>query len=35
MPPATSGSRMCSCYDEAGNEVFTIPLDHLDFFQPE
>jgi hypothetical protein len=35
MPPATSGSRICSCYDDSGNEVLTIPLDHLDFMVPE
>jgi hypothetical protein len=35
MPPATSGSRICSCYDDSGNEVLTIPLDHLDFMGPE
>ena len=29
-PPEISGERTCSCYDEAGNEVLKIPLDHLD-----
>lgn len=28
-PPLNSGSQMCSCYDDSGNEVLTIPLDHL------
>ena len=35
MPPATSGSRLCSCYDDSGAEALTIPLDHLDFMGPE
>jgi hypothetical protein len=35
MPPGTSGNRMCSCYDDSGNEALTIPLDHLDFFRPK
>lgn len=30
MPPPNSGSRICSCYDDAGNETFRIPLDHLE-----
>jgi hypothetical protein len=30
MPPAISGDRTCSCYDQSGNEVLRIPLDHLD-----
>ena len=30
MPPQISGDRTCSCYDESGNEVLRIPLDHLD-----
>lgn len=30
MPPAISGDRTCSCYDESGDEVLQIPLDHLD-----
>ena len=29
MPPANSGDRICSCYDDSGKEVFRIPLDHL------
>ena len=35
MPPGNSGNRMCSCYDDSGNEVWTIPLDHLDLFRPK
>jgi len=30
MPPAISGDRTCSCYDDSGNEVLRFPLDHLD-----
>jgi hypothetical protein len=30
MPPRNSGEKICSCFDEAGNEVLRIPLDHLD-----
>lgn len=30
MPPETSGNRICSCYDHAGNEALRIPLDHID-----
>jgi hypothetical protein len=30
MPAAISGDRTCSCYDNAGNEVLQIPVDHLD-----
>ena len=29
MPPEISGERVCSCYDDAGNEALRIPLDHL------
>ena len=29
MPPEISGDRTCSCYDDSGNEVLRIPLDHL------
>lgn len=29
LPPGTSETRICSCYDEAGNEAFRIPLDHI------
>jgi hypothetical protein len=35
MPPADSGNRLCSCYDDSGNEALAVPLDHLEFFQPE
>ena len=35
MSPETSGTRLCSCYDDAGNEGLSIPLDHLDFFRRE
>jgi hypothetical protein len=30
VPPQNAGERMCSCFDEAGNETIRIPLDHLD-----
>ena len=30
MPPETSGNRICSCYDNSGNEALRIPLDHID-----
>lgn len=29
MPPKISGERICSCYDNSGNETLRIPLDHL------
>lgn len=29
-PPQISGDRTCSCYDNTGNEVLRMPLDHLD-----
>ena len=29
-PLQNAGGRMCSCFDEAGNETLRIPLDHLD-----
>jgi hypothetical protein len=35
MPPADSDSRICRCYDDSGNEVLTVPLDHLEFLTPE
>ncbi|HSL28645.1 MAG TPA: hypothetical protein VK900_05545 [Anaerolineales bacterium] len=35
LSPGNSGNRLCSCYDEAGKEGLTIPLDHLDFFRNE
>jgi hypothetical protein len=28
-PPEDSGERICSCFDESGNETLRIPLDHL------
>ena len=30
MPPESSGARLCSCYDDNGNEALRIPIDHLD-----
>ena len=30
MPPETFGDRICSCYDETGNEALAVPLDHID-----
>ena len=35
LSPETSGNGLCSCYDDSGNEVLTIPLDHLDFISPK
>ena len=29
MPPRNSGERICSCYDDSGNEALRIPLDHF------
>lgn len=29
MEPGTSDDRICSCYDDLGNEALRIPLDHL------
>jgi len=29
MPPETSGDRICSCFDDSGNQALRIPLDHL------
>ena len=29
LPPGTSETRICSCFDETGNEAFRIPLDHI------
>lgn len=29
IPPGTSADRICSCYDQAGNEALRIPLDHI------
>ena len=30
MPPENSGDRSCSCFDNSGNEVLTVPLDSID-----
>jgi hypothetical protein len=30
MPPQNSGNRSCSCFDDSGNEVLTVPLDSID-----
>lgn len=30
MPPQNSGDRSCSCFDNSGNEVLTMPLDKID-----
>lgn len=29
MPPRDSGDRTCSCFDDSGKEVITIPLDDI------
>ena len=29
MPSETSGSPICTCYDDSGNEALRIPLDHI------
>jgi hypothetical protein len=29
IPPEISGERTCSCYDQSGQEVLTLPLDHI------
>jgi len=29
LEPGTSDDRICSCYDDSGNEALRIPLDHL------
>lgn len=29
MPPADSGERTCSCYDESGNEAVKVPLQSI------
>jgi hypothetical protein len=29
MPPENSGNRICSCFDDAGNEALRLPLDHI------
>ena len=30
MPPQSTGDRICSCFDDAGNERLTVPLDAID-----
>jgi hypothetical protein len=30
MPPANSGDRTCSCYDNSGNETLKVPLESID-----
>lgn len=30
MPPANSGDRTCSCYDNSGNEALNVPLERID-----
>ena len=30
MPPQNTGDRICSCYDNAGNEALVVPLDSID-----
>jgi hypothetical protein len=30
MPPRNTEDRICSCYDDAGNEVLVVPLDSID-----
>jgi hypothetical protein len=30
MPPHDTGDRICSCFDDAGNEVLVVPLDTID-----
>ena len=30
MPPQNTGDRICSCFDDAGNEALTVPLDAID-----
>jgi hypothetical protein len=29
MPPSESGARICSCFDDSGNEALRIPLDYI------
>jgi len=29
MPSENSGNRICSCFDDAGNEALLLPLDHI------
>lgn len=33
MPPRDSGERTCSCLDESGNEIITVPIDSIDPFE--
>lgn len=35
MPPQDTGDRICSCYDDAGNEVLAVPLDTIDPVVPK
>jgi hypothetical protein len=30
LPPANSGDRTCSCYDNSGNEALSVPLESID-----
>ena len=30
MPPQNTGDRICSCFDDAGEEALTVPLDAID-----
>jgi hypothetical protein len=30
MPPHNTGDRICSCYDDAGNDALAVPLDAID-----
>ena len=30
MPPQNTHDRICSCFDDAGNEVLVVPLDSID-----
>ena len=30
MPPRDSGERSCSCLNESGNEIITVPIDGID-----
>jgi hypothetical protein len=30
MPPQNTGDRICSCFDDADNEVLVVPLDSID-----
>jgi hypothetical protein len=33
MPSRDSGERTCSCLDESGNEIITVPIDSIDPFE--